>query len=146
MTSEKQRNAGYISWKLALLILLVSFLVGFAVWRATHFAESMPVVAGSVKDLQQAKPEEKTKIVIGVEETDQQGTIHGKLLEKKTEEIYTRTATAVVVRSTSDTKMVMGKREDVRKSAVVHVTGTVRADKSISADQIVILTGYVRVE
>ncbi len=94
----------------------------------------------------QAKSEEKTKIVIEVEEADERGTIHGKLLEKKTEEIYTRTGTAIVVQSSSDTKMVMGKREHVDKSAVVHLTGTVRADKSISAEQIVILTGYVKVE
>lgn len=146
MTSVEQRNAGYISWKLALLILLVSLLVGFAIWRATHFAESMAVVADSVKDVQQAKPEEKSKIVLEVEDANQQGTIHGKLLQKKTEEIYTRTATEVVVHSSSDAKMVMGKREDVHKSAVVHVTGTVRADKSINAEQIVILTGYVKVE
>jgi hypothetical protein len=146
MNSKTNRIEGYVSWKLAMLIVVVSFLIGFAVWRATHFAESMPVVAGSVKDLQQATPEEKTKIVIEVEEVDERGTIHGKLLEKKTEEIYTRTGTATVVQSSSETKMVMGKREDVHKSAVVQVTGTVRADKSIFAEQIVILTGYVKVE
>ena len=146
MNSKTNGIEGYASWKLAMLILVVSFLIGFAGWRATHFAESMPVVAGSLKDLQQAKPEEKTKIVIEVEEVDERGTIHGKFLEKKTEEVYTRTGTAIVVQSSSDTKMVMGKREDLHKSAVVHVTGTVRADKSISAEQIVILTGYVKVE
>jgi hypothetical protein len=146
MNPRTKEIAGYVSWKLAMLILVVSFLIGFAVWRATHLAESMPVVAGSVKDLQQAKPEDKTKIVVEVEDEDQQGTIHGKLLQKKTEEIYTRTGTAMVVQSSAETKMVMGKREDVHKSAVIHVTGSVRADKSISAEQIVILTGYVKVE
>jgi hypothetical protein len=146
MNSRTTGIEGYVAWKLAMLILIVSFLIGFAVWRATHLAESMPVVAGSVKDLQLAKPEEKTKIVIEIEEVDERSTIHGKLLEKKTEEIYTRTGTAVVVQSNGDTKMVMGKREDVHKSAVVHVTGSVRPDKSISAEQIVILTGYVKVE
>ena len=146
MNSKRNEIEGYVSWKLAILILVVSFLIGFAVWRATHLAESMPVVAGSVKELQQAKPEDKTKIVIEVEDADQQGTIHGRLLQKKTEEIYTRTGDAVVVKSGDETKMVMGKREDVHKSAVIHVTGSVRADKSISAEQIVILTGYVKVE
>lgn len=146
MSSRTQNAVGYISWKRAILVLIVSSLIGFVVWRATHLAESMPVVAGSVKELLQAKPEEQTKIVIEVADADEQGTIRGKLLEKKTEEIYTRTGIAVVVHSSNETKMVMGEREDLHKSAVVHVTGTVRADKSIGAEQVVILTDYVKVE
>jgi len=146
MTSNGSRNAGFLTWKLAVLIFLVSFAIGFAFWRATHLAGSMSVAAASAKDLQQAKPEEKAKIVIEVEEADQQGTIHGKLLQKKTEEIYTRTDTTVSVQWNSDTKIIMGKRDDVHKSAVIHVTGTVRADHSVAAEQIVILTGYIKAQ
>jgi len=40
----------------------------------------------------------------------------------------------------------MGKAEDVRAGAVVHVTGKMAADRSVQATQIVILTGYVQVK
>jgi hypothetical protein len=40
----------------------------------------------------------------------------------------------------------MGKQEDVHPSAVVHVTGTLKKDRSVDATQIVILTGYVEIK
>jgi hypothetical protein len=39
------------------------------------------------------------------------------------------------------TKLVMGKKADIHPGAVVHVTGTIRDDHSILAEQLVILTG-----
>ena len=81
-----------------------------------------------------------------IAEAGSEGKITGKLLQKKTEEIYTRTATAVTVQSNRQTKIVMGKPADVHAGAVVHVTGTVQKDQVIAADQIVILTGYVKVQ
>jgi putative AlgH/UPF0301 family transcriptional regulator len=84
--------------------------------------------------------------VLEIAEAGSEGKITGKLLQKKTEEIYTRTATAVTVQSNSQTKIVMGKPADVHAGAVVHVTGTVQKDHVIAADQIVILTGYVKVQ
>lgn len=39
----------------------------------------------------------------------------------------------------------MGKLGDLRAGAVVHVKGTIGDDHHIAAEQIVILTGYVKV-
>jgi hypothetical protein len=64
---------------------------------------------------------------------------------KKTEEIYARTATPVTVQWNAQTNIVMGEMADVHAGAVVHVTGTVQKDHSSDAEQIVILTGYVKV-
>lgn len=146
MNTKNSKFAGYVSWKLMMALLLLAMLAGFALRMAMHRMAYMTVLAGSVKDLQQAKPDERQKLVVEVEEGDQQGTVRGKLLQKKTEEIYNRTSTEVVVRAGSDTKMVMGSRDDIRKSAVIHVTGTVCPDRSIAAEQIVILTAYVKVQ
>jgi hypothetical protein len=151
MAMRNRRTAGFIWWKLLVLLMLVTLLVGFAIWRALCVAGSMSVVAARAEDLEQAKPEEKTKIVIEVDTADKQGSIRGRLLEKKTEEIYTRTNMTVVVAMNSDTKILMGKREDVQKSAVIHVTGTQKSRSAtgataIEAQQVVILTAYVKVE
>ncbi len=82
----------------------------------------------------------------GDRETTPDGTFRGKLLEKKTEEVYARTSALVTVQFNAQTKMVMGKPADIHAAAIVHATGTLRADRSLDAEQIVILTGYVRVE
>jgi len=152
MKTSNHRAKGFISWKLLVLLLLVSLLVGFAVWRALHVAGAMSVVAGSVNDLQQAKPEEKSKIVIQVDDATQQGSIRGRLLQKKMAEIYIKTNTAIVVLLNPETKFIMGQREDIQKSAVIYVTGTLRSNRStagttaIDAQQVVILTAYVKVQ
>ena len=40
----------------------------------------------------------------------------------------------------------MGNAEDIRAGAVVHGSGTVASDRSIQAQQLVIPTGYDRVQ
>lgn len=45
-----------------------------------------------------------------------------------------------------DTAIVLGKAEAMHTGAVIHVTGTMAADHSVQAKQIVILTGYVQVK
>jgi len=52
----------------------------------------------------------------------------------------------VTVRWNAQTKIVMGKETDIHAGAIVHVTGTVRNDHAIQAEQVVILTGYVKVQ
>jgi hypothetical protein len=66
--------------------------------------------------------------------------------QKQHETHYRRTTNPVEVTWTSDTKLVMGNAKDIRAGAVVHVTGTVAGDRSIRAQQLVILTGYVQVK
>lgn len=68
------------------------------------------------------------------------------MLQQKSETVYARTSTPAVVHASPQTKIVMGKAEDVHAGAVVHVTGSAENDHSISAEQIVILTGYVKVQ
>jgi hypothetical protein len=50
------------------------------------------------------------------------------------------------VKFNAQTKIVMGKPADVHAGAIVHVTGTVQKDRVIAAEQIVVLTGYVKVQ
>ena len=129
------------------LIALVALQVTFVVWKSGSMAKMMSVAAASdEQDFARGAVGSSAKFVLGVAEVGSEGKITGKLLQKKTEEIYTRTATAVTVQSNSQTKIVMGKPADVHAGAVVHVTGTVQKDHVIAADQMVILTGYVKVQ
>jgi hypothetical protein len=85
------------------------------------------------------------KVVVEIQKPEGDGAFAARLLDRRSDTVYSRTATPVNIRSDSTTRFVMGKAADVRAAAVVHVTGTVDADHRLNAEQIVILTGYVEV-
>ncbi len=129
------------------LIALVALLFTFVVWKSGSMAKTMSAAAASdEQDFSRSAVGSSAKFVLEIADASSEGKITGKLLQKKTEEIYTRTATAVTVQSNRQTRVVMGKPADVHAGAVVHITGTVQKDQVIAADQIVILTGYVKVQ
>ena len=135
---------------LAIWILFVTAAIlaaALAVWTSARKAGRMTAAAASnEQQFAQATPGAKIKLVIEITDSAPAGTIRGKLLQKKTETIYVRTPTQVMVRSSAQTKLVMGQQSDVHPGAVVHVTGTAGKDHNIDAEQIVILTGYVQVQ
>jgi hypothetical protein len=129
------------------LIALVALLFTFVVWKSGSMAKTMSAAAASdEQDFSRSAVGSSAKFVLEIADASSEGKITGKLLQKKTEEIYTRTATAVTVQSNRQTRVVMGKPADVHAGAVVHITGTVQKDQVIAADQIVVLTGYVKVQ
>ncbi len=128
------------------LVAVVILLFSLVVWRSGSLAKSMSAAASNDQDYSTSAVGNQTKIVLEIGEAGANGKMTGKLLEKKTEEIYARTTTRVIVEWNAQTKMVMEKVGDVHAGAVVHVTGTVQKDRSIDAEQIVILTGYVKVQ
>lgn len=143
-------NANTISVKsgrpmwIFMLAALAALSLAF-VWSGAGRMMRMQTRAASHSEFLQLKPQDSAKIVVEVSEATE-GRIHGKLLEKQDETHYTRTANAAEVVWGKDTALVMGKVEDIRAGAIVHVTGKVAADRSVQAQQIVILTGYVQVK
>ena len=115
------------------------------VWSGAGRMMRMQTQAAGHSEFLQLKPQDSAKIVVEVTEATE-GRIRGKLLEKQDETHYTRTATAAEVAWGKDTALVMGKAEDIRAGAIVHVTGRVAPDRGVQAQQIVILTGYVQVK
>jgi Na+-transporting methylmalonyl-CoA/oxaloacetate decarboxylase gamma subunit len=132
---------------IGVVLVFVGLLAAvFMVWNSARRAAGMAAAASSdEKQFAQAAQGQKTKVVIEISQAAN-GTIRGQVLQQKSETVYARTSTPAVVHSNAQTKIVMGKREDVRAGAVVHVTGSSENDHSITAEQIVILTGYVKVQ
>jgi hypothetical protein len=142
---EQATTRGRVGW--FVLIAVMVLLAIFAVWKSASMSKSMSAAAASdEKQVLQSTPGTKTKFVVEIGEPSAEGTIRGKLLEKKTEEIYARTATAVTVQFNAQTNIVMGKKSDIHPGAVVHITGVIKDDRSVQAEQIVILTGYVKIQ
>jgi hypothetical protein len=129
-----------------LLAALAAVSLAF-VWGGAGRMMRMRTQAASKAEFAQVKADEQTKIVIEVAEASG-GRIRGKLLEKWDETHYSRTENPADVTwgKGKETRIVMGKAEDIHRGAVVHITGKMGADRSVEAKQIVILTGYVQVK
>lgn len=131
-----------------LFIFLLAFLAVLSlafVWRGVGRMLTMRTQAASSAEFAALTNEADAKVVIEITEAPQ-GHVRGKLLEKQDETHYTRTTKDVEARWGKQTAIVMGKADDIKPGAVVHVTGKVAADRSVEAKQIVILTGYVQVK
>ena len=141
-------NSAFLSksnraWIIACTAL--ALLIAFAAWRTASKAMKMgSATAAGPAAFDSLKPGEPAKIVLEVTDSRSGETIHGRLLEKRTETVYARTATAVEADFDSNTSFVMGKVSDIHPGAVLHVTGTVSGSRAVQARQIVVLTGYVQ--
>jgi uncharacterized protein YdeI (BOF family) len=141
---ERVTTRGRVGW--FAIIAVIALLAIFAVWKSASMSKSMSAAASDEKQVLQSAPGTKTKFVLEIGEPTAEGTIRGQLLQKKTEEIYARTTTSVTVQFNAQTNFVMGKKSDIHAGAVVHITGTVKDDHRVQAEQIVILTGYVKIQ
>jgi hypothetical protein len=138
----------WLGW-IFLLAAIAALTLGIA-WRGAGRMMRMHTEAASSSEFAGLKAEDETKIVMentDVSQGDSAGWhFRGRLLEKRDETHYARTANTAEVAWGKETALVMGKEEDLHAGAVVHVTGTMSKDRSVRAKQIVILTGYVQVK
>jgi len=121
-------------------------LIAIGVWWAVRMSSVMSDAAASHPNMAQTKTGGTAKIAIEVTEAAKGGELRGKILKEKSKEVYARTGDHISVHPNAETKCVMGKAKDVHAGAVAHVTGVMQEDRSVAAQQIVILTGYVKVE
>ena len=141
-TKAVSGRTGYASMgKLAASVLLIAI----GVWWAVRMSSVMSDVAASNPNMAQTKTGGTANILIEVTEA-KGGELRGKILKEKSKEVYARTGDQISVHPNAETKYVMGKAKDVQAGAVAHVTGVMQEDRSVAAQQIVILTGYVKVE
>jgi uncharacterized protein YdeI (BOF family) len=143
-TGESKRRSR-LAWS-AIIAFLVA-LASFAIWQSARTAASMSGAASSEENqFAQAQVGSEVKVAVEVASAGADGTLRGILLQKKTEEKYARKCMEVVAHIADHTAYVMGKRDDVHPNAVIHITGVVQKDRSVDAEQIVILTGYIHLE
>jgi hypothetical protein len=73
--------------------------------------------------------------------------LKGTLLERQSDTVYLLPSerTPVIAVLTSDTSVVMGKPQEIAVGVVVQLGGTIDANHVLQTNQVVILTGYVRV-
>jgi hypothetical protein len=129
------------------LIVVASAVTLVAVWSVGVRAMRMETAAAATDDGQFAKAQPGSQLKAVVELTSAgDGKAEGLVLDKQSEDAYRRGKATLQIDFTPATKFVMGSASDIRKGAVVHVTGSAAQDRRLEASQIVILTGYVSVD
>lgn len=72
--------------------------------------------------------------------------LNATLLEPVSDGTYQRTSTTLNINLAADTKVVMGQASDVKAGAVIQIQGRRDDEHTVSAHNVVILTGYVAVQ
>jgi hypothetical protein len=131
-------------WIAVLVALAVlSFL---AMRRSLGKAMQMQVQATSSASLPQLKVGEEVKVVVEITSVLSGSIIQGTLLEKQTETVYHRSGNSTKIAFEPSTPVVMGKVSDIHQGAIVHIKAKMGEDHVLHAEQIVVLTGYVKVQ
>ncbi len=137
------------------LLLALALLSFFAMRRSVGRAMGMKVETTVIASQAEFKPGDEAKVVVEITSVVSQSnvsqsivsqSIEGNVLEKQSETIYRRGGNTIKVSFDASTPVVMGKTSDIHPGAVVHITATMGNDHILHAKQIVVLTGYVKVQ
>ena len=143
-TNKTLRQPRSLAW--IAIIAIAVLVVVLVVWKAGAAAKKMSsVIVSDGQDLSHFHAGDTAKFVEEVTDA-KSGTLNGIVLKKKTDDLYLRTPDRIAVHWGNETKIVMGKADDLHPGAVVHVTAVALQDHTFAAQQLVILTGYVKVQ
>jgi hypothetical protein len=142
----QQKSSSRMARWIALIIVVIAVTL-LAVWSVGVRAMRMQTAtaASDREQLANAQPGSQLKAVVELTSAGD-GKAEGIVLDKQSENAYRRTKATLQIDFAPATKVVMGSASDIRKGAVLHVTGIVAQNNRLQASQIVILTGYVSVD
>ncbi|MFY9844281.1 MAG: hypothetical protein WA718_01850 [Terriglobales bacterium] len=128
------------------LLVALALLAFMAMRHSMGKAMRMQAETTPALFLSKLKPGQVAKIVLEVTAVAPAASVEGSVLDKESETVYHRTANSMKILFDATTPVVMGKSEDIHPGAVVHITARMASDNMVHANQIVILTGYVKVK
>ena len=128
---------------LLVALALLSFL---AMRRSIGKAMGMKAETTASSSVSQLKPGDEAKVVLELTHVTEASSVEGNVLEKQTETVYRRQGSTAKIAFDAATPLVMGKASDLHQGAIVHVTAKMGSDHTLHAAQIVVLTGYVKVQ
>ena len=144
--SKPEGISQVLRWVLFLVLLAVA--MGWAVRTVRARAATMKTADTSGEAFQASAAGTGAKVVVRVEQVEGQA-LKATLLERVSDAVYRRPhgdggmVSAVI---SPGTPVVMGRAPDIVPGAVVQLVGTLDSHHTLLASQVVILTGYVRVE
>jgi len=127
------------------VLLSVGLLIGVLIPAYLISNRMMGATTMTEVEVSVVSPGGEIEATLEVGGTPSEDVLQGTLLERQGDGTYQRTKRTLNVRWRSDTPVVMGKKADVHRGAVIQIKGKSRLDRSVEAERIVILTGYVTV-
>jgi hypothetical protein len=130
-------------------IIFLAVLASVAVWAIRGVlgrSQQMSTADTSASTFASISPGSSAKAVVRLESVSGK-ELKGTLLEKQGDTVYllpSESTPTVIAVLTPDTSVVMGKPKDIAVGAVVQLAGVLDADHVLQTNQVVILTGYVR--
>jgi len=128
------------------LLAALALLAFFAMRRSLGKAMQMNSDPTASASMAQLKAGSEAKVVLEVTSIAQAVSIEGNVLEKQSETVYRQTGSTIKIAFDAATPVVMGKASDVHAGAVVHIKAKMGDDRVLHAEQVVVLTGYVKVQ
>jgi Kef-type K+ transport system membrane component KefB len=131
-------------------IIFLAVLAAVGVWAIRGVlvrAQQMSTADTTASTFASISPGSSTKAVVRLESVSGK-ELKGTLLEKQGDTVYllpSESTPTVIAALTPDTSVVMGKPKDIAVGAVVQLAEVLDADHVLQTNQVVILTGYVRV-
>jgi hypothetical protein len=133
-----------VKWTIFLLVLIIAMV--WEVRGVLERAERMQTANTSASMFARTAPGSPAKAVIRLDQVV--GThLNGTLLERESDTAYRvpiEMGPPVAAVLTPETSVVMGRPQDIAPGAVVQLAGTLDKNRVLRANQVVILTGYVR--
>lgn len=135
-----------VTLKWSIFIILLASVSAWAIRGVLVRAQQMKAADTSASALASVAPGSPAKAVVRLDHVAG-SELKGTLLQRQSDTVYllpsknTLTVTAIL---TPETSVVMGKPEEIVEGAIVQLDGTMDEHHAIRTNQVVILTGYVR--
>jgi len=137
-------HAPTLKWMIFLVVL--ACLAAWSIRGVLVRARRMSTADTSASLYESIAPGSSAKAVVRLDSVKGE-ELKGTLLEKQSDTVYRvpfRRTVAVIAVLTPDASVLMGKPQDIAVGAVVQLAGTIDASHILQTNQVVILTGYVR--
>jgi hypothetical protein len=141
-TRPKRKSFGPFFLGLFIVGLLAAIAIPLYLGYTGMMKGSTPQTA---QQFTASSPGAQAQIALEVTSLSSQTTLTGNLLQKNGDGSYSRTGKTVSVKWNS-AKIVMGSSSDVKVGAVLQANGMLGTDNVLTADQLVILTGFAQVK
>lgn len=134
-------------WPIIILVAILLIAGGLAVFAALGaFGKMMTMPNSSKTQFDTLAISDPVQLVFEITSIPSDKQLVGNLVESASDNVYHRTAETLTVTVAPDVNIVMGQTTDIKPGAVIQVQGRRTDTRSVAAQRIVILTGYVNVQ
>jgi hypothetical protein len=142
--SHTRPSPGSGAWLPLVVLLGFIFAVAAGLYSSRMMVLNKPVGAAEIGT---GSPGTSLDVAVEVTSLSAAGDVTARLLGKRGD-AYARTASVLEIHLMPEAKFVMGGRSDLKPGAILQVHGILESAerKLLDAEQVVFLTGYVKVE